>query len=119
LKVDGADAGALVAQRRGGGGGGGGRGAVAGSLIGTQVHLERGTHALALVADATPAGILSVTVEERLAKPSPEKRAMHYRLLGMEPDDQPLDARKAARQVLATFVPKAFRRPVESAEVDR
>jgi len=118
LQIDGADAGPLAAQR-GGRGGGGGRGATAGSLIGTAVHLERGTHTLALAGDGPLPAILSVSIEEKPASPSAEKRALHYRLFGMEPGDQPLDARRSARQVLAAFVPKAFRRPVEPAEVDR
>src|SRR5207247_3675431 len=41
------------------------------------------------------------------------------RLLGMEPGERPLEPRKAARQILATLAPKAFRRPVEPAEIDR
>ncbi|MGH9661271.1 MAG: DUF1592 domain-containing protein, partial [Bryobacteraceae bacterium] len=43
----------------------------------------------------------------------------HYRLFGIEPGEAPLEARTAARRVLETFLPKAYRRPVEPAEVDR
>jgi len=110
LKVDGADAGNFAPQR-----GRGGRGA--GPMLGVQVHLDRGTRVLALGGDS--AGITSLTVEERRTEPAPEKRAMHYRLLGSEPGDQVLQPRKVARQVIASFLPKAFRRPVEAAEIDR
>jgi uncharacterized protein DUF1592/uncharacterized protein DUF1588/uncharacterized protein DUF1587/uncharacterized protein DUF1585/uncharacterized protein DUF1595 len=119
LQADGADAGALIPQRAGRGGGGGGRGAPVGTLVGATVHLERGTHTLTVAADGALPAILSLSVEEKLTRPSAEKRALHYRLFGLEPGEQPLDERKSARQVLAAFIPKAFRRPVETAEVDR
>ena len=100
LEVDGADAGALAPLR--------GRNA---SLSAAQVKLDRGTHEIKLTGDWT--------IEEQRVDPSPEKRAMHYRLLGSEPGEEPLDARKSARRVLASFLPRAFRRPVEPAEIDR
>src|SRR5262249_10895144 len=46
-------------------------------------------------------------------------RALHYRIFGRDPGESPLQPRKAARHVLQEFLPQAFRRPVESAEVDR
>ena len=60
-----------------------------------------------------------MTVDQVPETVSPEKRALHYRLLGTEPGEQPLQPRKAARQVLASFLPRAFRRPVEPAEIDQ
>ena len=36
----------------------------------------------------------------------------------MEPGGEPLEPRKVAQQILRTFLPKAFRRPVEAAEID-
>lgn len=126
LKVDNVEGNPLVAQQRGRGFGGvggakqgGGRAGRGGAnVLGTTVHLERGTHVLTLVADAAPVEVISLGVNEKPAGPSPEKRALHYRLLGMEPGDQLLQPRKMARQTLAAFLPKAFRRPVEPAEVD-
>jgi len=113
LKVDGAGAGPLVPQRRGPGGGRGG------NYLGTAVRLERGTHVLSLAAESAPPAIASLSVDERRAEPSAERRALHYRLLGAEPGDQILQPRKAAQQALADFLPRAFRRPVEPAEVER
>src|SRR5262249_54303673 len=112
LKVDGGDAGVFAPQR----GGRGGRGAP--PMVGVQVHLDRGTHVLALSGEV-PAGISSIAVEERRTEPTSEKRAMHYRLLGSEPGDQLLQPRKSAREVMAAFLPRAFRRPVQPAEIDR
>jgi hypothetical protein len=100
LKVDGADAGALTPMR--------GRNA---NLASATVKLERGTHEIALAGDWT--------LEEVRVDPTPEKRAIHYRLFGSEPGEEPLQARKSAQRVLAAFLPKAFRRPVQPAEVDR
>ena len=100
VEVDGADAGALAPLR--------GRNA---NMSAAQVKLERGTHEIALAG--------AWTLEEQRAEPSAEKRALHYRLLGSEPGEEPLDARKTARRVLASFLPKAYRRPVQAAEIDR
>src|SRR5262249_9055606 len=72
VKVDGADAGALVAQR----GGRGGRGAPG---FGATVRMDRGTHTIEVTGEAASSGL---GVEERRPDASPEKRALHYRLLG-------------------------------------
>jgi len=104
LKVDGADAGDLGPRRR-----------ARATVVGTTVRMERGTHMLSLER-ATES---SVIVEERRAEPTAEMRAAHYRLMGSEPGEQQLDGRRSARRVLAAFLPRAFRRPVEAAEVDR
>jgi hypothetical protein len=88
------------------------------NILAVNVRLERGTHVLTLVADGAPASVISLAVTEKSAEVSPEKRALHYRLLGVEPGDQVLQPRKVAQQTLAAFLPKAFRRPVTPAEVD-
>jgi len=127
LKVDNVIGNPLATQQRGrgqGGGGGaqqgGGRGGRGGrgNVLGSNVHLDRGTHVVTLVADAAPVGVISLSINEKAGEPSHEKRALHYRLLGVEPGDQLLQPRKTARQTLASFLPKAFRRPVEAPEVD-
>jgi mono/diheme cytochrome c family protein len=100
VQVDGADAGALAPLR--------GRNA---NMSAAQVKLDRGTHEIALPG--------AWTLEEQRTDPSPEKRALHYRLLGSEPGEEPLDGRKTARRVLASFLPKAYRRPVQATEIDR
>jgi cytochrome c553 len=85
-----------------------------------QVHLARGEHILTVLsAEPTAIPIYNVGVEQRPELYAPEKRALHYRLLGLEPGEEPLDARKSAHQVLASVLPKAFRRPVEPVEIDR
>jgi cytochrome c553 len=85
-----------------------------------QLHLARGEHTLTVTAEqATPIPITTVDVVERAATVGAEKRALHYRLLGVDPSQTPLDGRRAAREVLAAFLPRAFRRPVEPAEIDR
>jgi cytochrome c553 len=115
LRVDGVPSGALAPQRRAGRGGRGGGGGLE-----AQVHLDRGTHNLSLVAPAEASvAIASLTVEQNAEEVSAEKRALHYRLLGTEPGDEPLQPRKAAQQVLTAFLPKAFRRPVQAGDVER
>ena len=116
LKVDGADAGALAIQKRR---------IVAGkpvpgpTISRLSINLGRGTHTLSLASDG-PLPVLSrFTIQQKQEAPSPEKRASHYRLFGMEPGERPLQPRKAARQILETLLPKAFRRPVAAEEVDR
>jgi hypothetical protein len=87
---------------------------VAGPLNGRlSINLSRGNHTLEL------AGVDRIQITQRTEVPSPEKRALHYRLFGMEAGERPLQARKAARQILASLLPKAFRRPVVDADIDR
>ncbi len=109
LMVDGADAGGMAMQRSRG----------PGITVGTQVRLKRGTRTFSVLPAEAPLGIISLSLAQKREEPSAEKRALQYRLLGMEPGPEPLDPRKAARQVLTAFLPRAFRRPVEPAEVDR
>jgi hypothetical protein len=84
-----------------------------------QVRLARGEHTLSIASAEGAVPIYNVGIEQKPEPYAPEKRALHYRLLGLEPGEEPLDSRKSARHVLASFVPRAFRRPVEPAEIDR
>jgi mono/diheme cytochrome c family protein len=84
-----------------------------------QVRLTRGDHVLSIGAGESAALITTVNIDQIPEVPSPEKRALHYRLLGTEPGETPLQPRQAARQVLTSFLPRAFRRPVETAEIDQ
>jgi len=118
LKVDGATAVPLVAVPQGRGGGGG-RGAPRVPMFGTRVRIARGLRNLSIVADGAPVPVLNLTVQQKASTPSPEKLALHYRLLGMEPGAEPLQARKAAEQILRGFLRRAYRRPVENADVER
>ncbi|MBL8217027.1 MAG: DUF1592 domain-containing protein [Bryobacterales bacterium] len=82
-------------------------------------NLDRGVHKVTIVAGKEPVWFYSFTVEQRPAEASPDKKALHYRLLGMEPGEYPVEPRAAARRLLANFLPRAYRRPVEAAEVER
>ncbi len=125
LSIDGATAVPMTAAPqggRGGGGGGGGqgrggRGAVRVPTVQVQVRLSRGLRQISLVAEKGPVPVVSVTVDQKPAVPSAEKLVSHYRLLGMEPGAELLQARKSAEQFLRGFLRKAYRRPVEAADL--
>ena len=116
LKVDGSEAGALAIQRRR---------IVAGKPVSgptiarLQINLGRGTHSFGLSPEAPIGSLTRLTIQQKLDQPSSEKRALHYRLFGMEPGERPLRPRIAARQILERLLPQAFRRPVEPGEIDR
>jgi len=82
------------------------------------VMLTRGPHVLSIVAPKTPLGVISVAIAQKAQPPSAEKLALHYRLFGMKPGETPLAPRKAAQQLLAGFLRKAYRRPVEQGEIE-
>ena len=120
LKVDDALTGVplVAAQGRGGGGAGkNGKGAPRAPAMQVTVRLTRGLHQLSIAAEAAPVAILGLAVEQKPVKPPPEKLALHYRLLGTEPGAEPLQSRRAAEQILRSFLRKAYRRPVENADV--
>ena len=68
------------------------------------VRLARGLRMLSLVAEGAPVPVIE---PDRAADspyaPTPEKLALHYRLLGDGPGGEPLQARKAAEQILRTL----------------
>ena len=111
LKVDGGTPVpmALPQARAGNRGGGGGR--VPGYQV--QVRLARGLRLLSIIVDGSAVPITSLTLEQKLTEAVPEKSAMHYRLLGLEPGGDVLQPRKVAEQILRAFLRKAYRRPVE------
>jgi cytochrome c553 len=84
-----------------------------------QVRLARGEHKLAIASQQAAIPVASVTIDQRAAAVPAEKRALHYRLLGVEPGQVPLDGRRAAREIMTASLPRAFRRPVDAAEIDR
>jgi cytochrome c553 len=84
-----------------------------------QINLARGTHVLSIVSEQSLEKLSALTIQQRGEVAPTDKRAAHYRLLGMEPGERPLQPRKAARQILETLLPKAFRRPVQPDEIDR
>lgn len=84
-----------------------------------QVRLGRGLRTLSVVAPEHLVSLATLTVEQKPETPSPERLAMHYRLLGTEPGEEPLHGRKAAGHILRTFLRKAYRRPVQQPDIDR
>lgn len=83
------------------------------------VNLARGLHSIAVVNGSEPIDFYSLTVTEDREPPTPNQAALHYRLLGMEPGQAPIHPRKAAERLISDFLPKAYRQPVEEAEVAR
>jgi hypothetical protein len=79
--------------------------------------MARGLRLLTIVADGSPVPVVSLAVQQKVAEPSAERLASHYRLLGMDPGTAPLQPRAAAEQILRAFVRKAYRRPIEAADV--
>lgn len=112
LKVDGGTAVPLAPPRPGRGGGGFGR--VPSYQV--QVRLARGLRLFSIAAEGSPVPITALILEQKPVEPSPEKLALHYRILGLEPGADVLQPRKVAQQVLLAFLRKAYRRPVESDE---
>ncbi|MDP9171364.1 MAG: DUF1592 domain-containing protein, partial [Acidobacteriota bacterium] len=82
------------------------------------VTLTRGAHTISVIPTQTPAGVISVAIQQRAQEPSAEKKALHYRLFGMRPGETPLQPRKAAQQLLAGMLRKAYRRPVDQTDID-
>ncbi len=117
LKVDGGTGVPLTVQTGRGFGGGGGRGPGRLPTYTVRVRLARGLRMLSVVSEGEPAKIETLTVVQKPSEPAPDKLALHYRLLGTEPGNEPLQPRRAAEQILRTFLKRAYRRPVEMSEV--
>ncbi|MEP6715265.1 MAG: DUF1592 domain-containing protein [Terriglobia bacterium] len=126
LKLDGVSVGMLVAEPpRGFGGLGLGAGGRGGGRLGQRptisklsLKLERGPHVLT-VRPGSDTSLISLSVNANPPELTAERRALHYRLFGMEPGESPVQPRKAAQRILAPFVAKAWRRPVQPAELNR
>lgn len=118
LKVDGAEVGTLTNIRRRVNNGKLVTGPANARL---QVNLSRGSHVLTVVPQAGAEGLrlVRLTVAQKQDPPTPERRASHYRLFGLEVGEQPAQPRRAAQRLLESFLPRAFRRPVEAREVER
>jgi cytochrome c553 len=110
LQVDGGAAGSLSYQRDPNGGP---------TARNQNVRFMRGAHTITVVNGKSKVEFYSVAVEQRQEEPPPDRRALHYRLLGTEPGEAPIDPHDAARRLLTRFLPQAYRRPVEPKEVDR
>ena len=104
-------------QGRGRGQRKGGRGRCGCPSLGVQVRIARGLRQLSILAEGAPVTITGLTVQQKIVDASPEKLALHYRLLGAEPGSEPLSAAPGRRADPARFLRKAYRRPVEDADV--
>lgn len=83
-----------------------------------QMQLTRGSHTIAIVAKGVPTEIIRVEIAQRQQEAPADRRALHLRLFGMEPGQPQIDSRAAAQRLLASFVAKAYRRPLEPGELD-
>lgn len=110
IAVDGAPRGTLLYQRDPAGG------PTARNL---NVRLSRGPHTIEVENGNLAVEMLNAAVDQRMQEPSPEKRVIHFRLFGTEPGEAAAQPRKAAERLIANFVRKAFRRPVDEATVAR
>ena len=110
LLVDGAQIAGLNPTRR--------RNAKAADAARLTLNLARGAHTFAISTNSS-AKLQSLLVSQRADAPTGERRAAHFRLLGLEPGDRPAQPRLAAQRLLESFASRAFRRPATSAEVDR
>ncbi len=81
--------------------------------------LARGAHTVRITAGTEPVEFYSLTVEQKQEPIAQDKRALHYRLFGLEPGESPVDASRATRRLLSTFLTKAYRRPVDTTDVER
>ncbi|MCX6613836.1 MAG: DUF1587 domain-containing protein, partial [Acidobacteria bacterium] len=81
--------------------------------------LTRGVHNIRVTAGDEPVEFYSLTVEQKQEPVAQDKRALHYRLFGLEPGESPIDPNRATRRLLSSFLTKAYRRPVDAADVDR
>jgi cytochrome c553 len=109
LRVDGKDAGSVTFPRYEGPGS---------TTQARTVRLSRGSHRVSVLAKQAAITIIHVEIAEKHEEPAAEKKALHYRLFGMEPGQTPLEPRKAAAQLLGRVVRQAYRRPVEQADID-
>ena len=111
VKVDGLGVGELKIAKDGNGG------ATARAM---KLRLARGVHRVTIAGDAErPLGVHTLHVTQQAPEPSPEKKAVHYRLFRSEPEQPPLRPERAARMLLEELLPRAFRRPLEPAEAEK
>lgn len=79
----------------------------------------RGEHEVTIRNGTEQIAFYSLTIEQKIAPPTADKRALHYRLLGLEPGETPVQPRAAAQELLERLLPRAYRRPVAREEVQK
>jgi cytochrome c553 len=109
LKVDGGKAGSLYFQRYASKGP---------ANRATSIRLARGTHTVAVAAHEDPVEVYHFDISQKAQEADAGKKALHYRVFGMEPGETPLDPRAAAQKLLAGIVRQAYRRPIQSADLE-
>jgi len=82
-------------------------------------NLARGAHTISIVNGSEAIDLYSLTVTERREDPTPDQRALHYRLFGMEPGQTAVNPRRSVERLVTKLLPRAYRQPVEPAEVER
>ncbi|MEM7478132.1 MAG: DUF1587 domain-containing protein, partial [Planctomycetota bacterium] len=81
----------------------------------TTLRLKRGLHSISALAPKDRSlRVVRMKLTQEPEEETPEKVAIHRRLIGRAPGEVPVEARKEARKVLKTFLTRAFRRPVDS-----
>jgi hypothetical protein len=110
VKVDGVPVGALNYQRDSAGGA---------TARAQNVNLSRGVHTISLVNGAEKVEFYSYSVVQNPSPLSADQRTLHYRLLGVEPGQTPVNPDAAVRRMLTTLLPKAYRRPAPAADIDK
>ena len=108
--VDGVAAGSVSYARDSGGG------ATARVVTAT---LARGAHTVTVENGSERIEFYSLTVDQRPTEVTSEKRALHFRLLGLEVGQSPVDKRTAARRILARLLPRAYRGRVAAEDIER
>jgi len=108
--VDGVESGTVSYARDSGGG-------ATARIVGAT--LARGPHTVKVVNGTERIEFYSLTVDQRPAEVTSERRSLHFRLLGLEVGQSPVDKRSTARKLLARFMPRAYRGKVEPVEIDR
>ncbi len=82
-------------------------------------NLARGAHTVTVVNGTEDTQFYSLTILENQPPVSADRRAIHYALLGLEPGQTPVNPDASARRLFADLLPRAYRHPVASAEIDR
>ena len=80
------------------------------------VNLTRGAHTIAVVNGSEPIDLYSVTVAQELVPPTPDQRALHYRLLGIEAGQAPLDPRAAVERFALVHADRLILTKLDEAE---
>lgn len=83
----------------------------------TRIQLSRGLHTIEFASSRTKSETLRLVIEERRRPATDEQRAVHKRLLFLEPSSDEADRSRAAETMIASFASRAFRRPLKENEI--